>query len=159
MLNKIVSKMYPILEALAGLLFLTLFALNILRIGMRYIAGTAWIWLPDFSRLLFVWVVFIGASVLVGRNGHLLMDYFVSKMRPATSRKLGIAIQLSQIAFFAVMLAGGVRIASVRMRIPFDTWDFPTGWAYIAVPVCAVLMILFSVNNILQAFSRGEGTK
>jgi len=26
------------------------------------------------------------------------------------------------------------------MRIPFDTWDLPTGYAYMAVPICGAIM-------------------
>jgi TRAP-type C4-dicarboxylate transport system permease small subunit len=151
MLDTFVRKSCTVLEALAGVIFLTLFGLNIVRIAMRYFAGAAWIWLPDFSRLLFIWVVFIGASVLVARNEHLVMDFFVTKLKPAAARQLGTIIRLSEVAFFGVMLIGGVRIVEVRMRIPFDTWDFPTGWAYLAVPVCAVLMILFSVNSMVRS--------
>ena len=146
MLDAFVRKCCAVLEALAGVIFLTLFGLNILRIAMRYIAGAAWIWVPDLSRLLFIWVVFIGASVLVARNEHLVMDFFVTKLKPVAARRLGMVIRLAELAFFGVMLIGGVRIVDVRMRIPFDTWDFPTGWAYLAVPVCAVFMIVCSTR-------------
>lgn len=159
MLDTFVRKSCTVLETLAGVIFLTLFGLNIIRIAMRYFAGAAWIWLPDFSRLLFIWVVFIGASILVARNEHLVMDYFVAKMKPAAARRLGMIIRLGELAFFAVMLIGGVRIVDVRMRIPFDTWDFPTGWAYLAVPTCAVFMILFSVNSVMQARSTTKGQR
>jgi TRAP-type C4-dicarboxylate transport system permease small subunit len=27
------------------------------------------------------------------------------------------------------------------MRIPFDTWDLPTGYAYVAIPICGAIMI------------------
>lgn len=151
MLDALVHRCCAVLEALAGVIFLTLFGLSIVRIAMRYFAGAAWIWLPDLSRLLFIWVVFIGASVLVARNEHLVMDFFVTKLRPAAARRLGTVIRLAELAFFGVMLVGGIRIVEVRMRIPFDTWEFPTGWAYLAVPVCAVFMILFSVNAMLQS--------
>lgn len=151
MLDTFVRKCCAVLEGVAGVIFLILFSLGIVRIAMRYLAGAAWIWLPDFSRLLFIWVVFIGASVLVARNEHLVMDFFVARMKPAAARKLGMVIRFCELAFFAVMLVGGVRIVEVRMRIPFDTWDFPTGWAYLAVPVCAVFMIVFSVNTMMQS--------
>jgi len=156
MLKRIVQTLYGILETVTGVLFLCLFALNILRIVSRYLMGISWIWVPDVSRLLFVWVVFLGASVLVGRNEHLVMDFFSAKLKPAAARRLHVAIQLGQMTFFAVMLAGGILIAGVRMRIPFDTLDFPTGWAYIAVPVCAAFMILFSADNIFQSLQRTE---
>lgn len=159
MLDRLVRRSFDLLEAVAGAILLALFALNIVRIAMRYFAGTAWVWLPDFSRLLFVWVVFLGAAVLVGRHEHLLMDFFVSKMKPGAARRLGMAIQLCQLALFTVMLVWGARIVDVRMGIPFDTWDFPTGWAYLAVPACAVLMILYSINLLLASLRAKEGER
>jgi TRAP-type transport system small permease protein len=159
MLDRIVGRSFAVLEAVAGTLLLALFALNIVRIAMRYFAGAAWIWLPDFSRLLFIWTVFIGASVLVGRNEHLLMDFFVARLKPAAARVLGIGIQLGQIAFFAVMLVWGVKIVVVRLDIPFDTWDFPTGWAYLAVPACAVLMLAYSINLLRHSLGRKEDSR
>jgi TRAP-type C4-dicarboxylate transport system permease small subunit len=154
MLKRIVEKMYAVLGAIAGFLFLSLFALNIVRIALRYFAGISWIWLPDFSRLLFIWLVFIGASILVGQHEHLIMDFLVSKMKPAPRRILNLFIQFCQIAFFVVMIVGGIPVTKVRMRVPFDTWDFPTGWAYLAVPVCAVIMIIFSLHSIQQLLSK-----
>ena len=62
-----------------------------------------------------------------------------------------MVIRLAELAFFGVMLIGDVRIVDVRMRIAFDTWDFPTGWAYLAVPVSPVFMIVFSLNAMMQA--------
>ena len=154
MLDRLIGRSFTVLEYVAGTILLALFALNIVKIAMRYFAGAAWIWLPDFSRLLFVWVVFIGASVLVGRNEHLLMDFFVARLKPATARVLGIGIQLCQVAFFGVMLVWGTRIFVVRLDIPFDTWDFPTGWAYLAVPACAALMLAYSINLLLKSFRK-----
>ena len=140
-------------------MFLALFALNILRIGMRYIWGTSWIWIPDFSRFLFIWIVFLGAAVLVGKNEHLLMDFFLGKMKPRTRRIMETIIQIGQIPLFSIMLVSGIKITRVRMRIPFDTWDFPSGWAYLAVPVSAVLMIFFSSANIYNYTTKKRGEK
>jgi TRAP-type transport system small permease protein len=156
MLDRIVGKALDFLQAVAGALFCALFVLNILRIAMRYIAGSAWIWLPDVSRLLFIWTVLVGASVLVGRDGHLLMDYFLEKLGPGAKRIASVIIQIGQILLCLVLVTGGTRIAIVRMRIPFDTWEAPTGWAYLAVPVCGVIMIIFSLNNIVRLCGAGR---
>ncbi len=153
MLDRIVHKTAAALQTIVGTMFLLLFALSILQIVLRYVAGIAWLWLPDVSRLLFVWVVFIGASVLVARNEHLLMDFFSAKLEGAAARRLGVTIQLAQIAFFAIMVVAGIRITRVRMRIPYDTIDLPSGWAYMAVPVCGAIMILFSASVIRQLYA------
>jgi TRAP-type transport system small permease protein len=160
MIERAINKMIDVLQTVAGALLLTLFTLNVVQIGMRYFSGAAWILLPDVSRLLFIWLVFIGASVLVARNGHLVMDFFVGKLAASSMHKARIVIQIGQIAFFAVMLIWGVRIFLVRLNIPFDTWDFPTGWAYLAVPATALLMIIFSGRALLTMLTRtGAGNE
>jgi TRAP-type C4-dicarboxylate transport system permease small subunit len=52
------------------------------------------------------------------------------------------------------MLVWGLRIFRVRLDIPFDTWDFPTGWAYLAVPAAALLMIVFSGHSLLTMLTK-----
>jgi TRAP-type C4-dicarboxylate transport system permease small subunit len=156
MLNPIVRRLLAVFQTITGVLFLVLFALNILRIALRYFIGASWLWVPDFSRLLFVWIVFIGAAVLLGRNEHLLMDFFLDRAGPVLRRRLGLFIHAVQGLFCAVLVVMGVQIAQVRMGIPFDTWDFPTGWAYLAVPVCGFFMVLFSLNIIIETYNSKE---
>jgi TRAP-type C4-dicarboxylate transport system permease small subunit len=153
MANRIVDALADALQTITGVLLVLLFTLSIVQIALRYVAGIAWLWVPDVSRLLFVWVVFLGASVLVGRNEHLMMDFLVAKLGPPTARRLAIVTDVAQIAFFIVVLVGGVRVTQVRMRIPYDTVDIPSGLAYLAVPVCAAVMIVFSANNLRRSFA------
>lgn len=156
MLNALVRRVLDAMQLIAGGLFTALFVLNILRIATRYFFGIAWIWLPDLSRLIFIWVIFIGASVLVGRNEHLLMDVLLERLGPAGRRRLGLFIQAGQAAFFLLLIVVGSQIALVRMGIPFDTWEVATGWAYLAVPVCAAFMFVFNLNLIDQIMHSKE---
>ena len=146
------------LEWVAGALFMALFLLNLLRILSRYFLGVAWLWEPDFSRLLFVWIVFIGATVLYVRNGHLVVDYFLAHMRPNTRERMQFMIDLVTTVFLVVLVLKGIEVTKVRMRIPFDTWDIPTGYAYAAVPVCSAVMIIISLIR-MRDFLRNRRKK
>lgn len=133
------------LEWFAGTLFLALFLLNILRIALRYLWGVAWLWEPDFSRLLFIWIVFIGATVLYARKGHLVVDYFLNRMPPKNHERMHFMIDLVTLIFLVVLFLKGIEVTKVRMRIPFDTWDLPTGYAYMAVPICSAIMTIVTL--------------
>jgi len=128
------------LEWFTGTLFLALFLLNILRIFLRYFLGVAWLWEPDFSRLLFIWIVFIGATVLYVGNCHLMVDLFLTRMKPKPRERMHFTIDLVTTIFLVVLVLKGIEVTKVRMRIPFDTWDLPTGYAYMAVPICGAIM-------------------
>ena len=92
--------------------------------------GVAWLWEPDFSRLLFIWIVFIGATVLYVGKGHLVVDYFLNRMQLKTRERMHFVIDLVTTLFLFVLVLKGIEVTRVRMRIPFDTWDLPTGYAY-----------------------------
>jgi len=146
------------LEWFAGTLFLALFLLNILRIFLRYFLGVAWLWEPDFSRLLFIWIVFIGATVLYVGKGHLMVDFFLNRMKSKTRERMHFIIDLVTTLFLFVLVLKGIEVTRVRMRIPFDTWDLPTGYAYLAVPICGAIMIIATLVRMAEyLFERREG--
>ncbi len=136
---------------LTGSIFLVIFFLYVMQIALRYLWGATWLWTPDFIRFLFVWGVFIGATVLYAAQGHLTMDFFVRNMAPGKRRVLDLGIDIASAAFFVLLIVKGWEIADKRMRIPFDTWDFPTGYAYAAAPVCGALLLVFALDRIVAA--------
>ena len=138
------------LEWFAGTLFLTLFFLNILRIFLRYFLGVAWLWEPDFSRLLFIWIVFVGAAVLYTTKGHLVIGFFLDLMKQNVRDRMHFVIDLVTAIFLVILVLKGMEIAKIRMRIPFDTWDFPTGYAYIAVPICSAIMVVVTIVIMIE---------
>jgi len=145
------------LEYFAGALFLLLFLLNILRILLRYFLGIAWLWEPDFCRLLFIWIVFVGATVLYMGKGHLVVDYFLDRMKSNTRERMHFIIDLVTTIFLVALVWRGIEVTKVRMRIPFDTWDLPTGYAYVAVPICSAIMTIVSVIRMADyLFERRE---
>jgi len=138
------------LEWVTGTLFLALFLLNILRIFSRYFLGVAWLWEPDFSRLLFIWIVFIGATVLYVGKGHLVVDYFLNRMKSKTRKRMHFVIDLVAAVFLVTLVLNGIEVTRVRMRIPFDTWDLPTGYAYAAVPICGAIMVAVTLARMAE---------
>jgi TRAP-type transport system small permease protein len=136
------------LEHVVALAFAALFAVIVLNIVLRNLAGIAWLWIPAAARLLFVWIVFLGVAAAARRNEHLVVDFFQRRMPPRLQKAVVFGIHLSSLPFFAMLLVYGLQVARVRMRIPFDTWQFPTGWAYMAVPVAAVILIVFTLERL-----------
>ena len=136
------------LEHVVALAFATLFAVVVLNIVLRNVAGIAWLWIPAVARLLFVWIVFLGVAAAVRRNEHLVVDFFQRRMPRRVQKAVVFGIHLASLPFFAMLLVYGLQVARVRMRIPFDTWQFPTGWAYMAVPVAAVILIVFTLDRL-----------
>ncbi|MFS8085577.1 MAG: TRAP transporter small permease [Acidobacteriota bacterium] len=133
---------------LVGIAFLAIFALSVVQIILRYLIGETWLWAPDLMRLVFVWAVFLGATALYRSDEHLSVDFFIQRLAPRSRRVLWLATEAASAAFFLLLVVKGWEIADKRMRVPFDTWDLPSGYAYAAVPVCGFLMLLIALERI-----------
>ncbi len=64
-----------------------------------------------------------------------------------------------------LLVVVGWRIAMIRMDIPYTGWEIPTGYAYLAVPVCGALVAVISLVNLWEwlrgrdaAVGRGEAS-
>jgi TRAP-type transport system small permease protein len=137
------------LEVVLALLFLALFLVTMLNIVLRNVGGVAWMWIPAFSRLTFVWVVFLGLALAYRRGDHLVVDVLLARLRGRARRAATLLIHAALIPFALMLLVYGRDVAAVRMRVRFDTWHWPTGWAYAAVPVAAAILLAFVVERLV----------
>lgn len=154
-LKRILDGTATILEWVVATTFIALFLVTILNIVLRNVGGVALLWIPGFMRLMFVWTVFLGIAAVFRRGDHLVADLLVQRL-PTRARIVVVTlIHLALLPFFGVFLHYGLQVAEVRMRVPFDTWDFPTGWAYMAVPVSAIFLLAFTLERLVILW-RGE---
>jgi TRAP-type C4-dicarboxylate transport system permease small subunit len=59
--------------------------------------------------------------------------------------------------FFLILIRFGWRIMVIRMDIPYTGWEIPTGYAYLAVPISAFLMLLFTLADLDHRMKNGKG--
>lgn len=137
------------LEVVLALLFLALFLATMLNIVLRNVGGVAWMWIPAFSRLTFIWIVFLGLALAYRRSDHLVVDALLRRLRGRSRRAVSLCIHGMLVPFALMLLVYGRDVAAVRMRVRFDTWHWPTGWAYAAVPVAAALLLAFVVERLV----------
>jgi TRAP-type C4-dicarboxylate transport system permease small subunit len=148
MMDKLFARLLIGVQISTGICFTLLFTVNILRIVLRNFIGITWFWIPGFSRMVFIWTVFLGTTALYATDDHLIMDFFVNKMLPETKRKLYIIVNFVFLIFVVFLMQYGFKVFQVRMNIPYTSWNFPTGYAYLAVPVCGTLLLLFCLHKL-----------
>ena len=138
------------LAIVTGVLFGGLFLVTVLNIVLRNLGGIAWLWIPGMTKFLFIWTVFLGTAVLYNRNDHLVMDFFSNRFSAVRRRVLDIVIHAVFLVLLLVLVIYGFIVVEIRMGIPFETWQFSTGYAYLAVPVAAIFMTYFCVSKLVH---------
>jgi len=139
-----------ILSTAIGVSLLGIFFLNLYQVGGRYLFGVGAVWIPDVTRFLFIWMVFLGTALMHLRRTHLSIDFVQVRLSLPLRRVIEAGIAGAMLAMAGVLLVVGWRIAAIRMDIPYTGWEVPTGYAYLAVPVAAVLIGMMSLGNLWE---------
>ena len=124
------------------------------QVFMRFILGLGYGWMEEVARMLFVWVIFIGAVAAMQRNLHIRVGagimLFPSRLRP-------VVAWIGDLALFAFCLAvawHGVELAVSTLDTDFrlQSTGLSMFWPYTILPVSFGLQAL---RLAMRGFGRG----
>jgi TRAP-type C4-dicarboxylate transport system permease small subunit len=145
-----------VLSATIGGILVAIFLLNLYQVGGRYLFGVGAVWIPDLTRLLFIWMVFLGTALVHQRKRHLVIDVLLLRFPFPVRRVVEALIGAGMLGLAGVMAFVGWRIMRIRMDIPYTGLEIPTGYAYLAVPVAAAMIALTGLANLGEWVQRGK---
>lgn len=150
------SGLDAILSMAIGAALLGIFLLNMYQVGGRYLFGIGAVWIPDVTRFLMIWMVFLGTALMHLRGRHLVIDFIQVRLPVRARRATEVVTNVAMLGMACILLLVGWRIMAIRMDIPYTGWEVPTGYAYLAVPVATLLIGLTNVANLWEWWSRGK---
>jgi TRAP-type C4-dicarboxylate transport system permease small subunit len=110
-------------------------------------------WASEYSRFGIIWVVMLGAAVAFDQGAHVAID-FTDLLSPRLRRIIRTAAYLCGICFVVILAWQGFRLSFATMRQISPALGIPIGYAYLALPVGAVIMaaqsLLFAVTPELR---------
>ena len=96
-------------------------------------------WSEEIPRLLLVWVTFIGAVSAFVRNTHLCAGLTDLMVKPGRLRTfLALLARLATFLFLIVVFWSGWKITVLTWSHETTVLSWPSGLAYLALPVTAV---------------------
>jgi TRAP-type transport system small permease protein len=131
-----------LLEWTAGLLLAVLVLVALLQVFARYTDAVFVPWTEELARLLFVWVIWIGAAAGLARGAHIRFELFVDRLRPARRRVVEAAVDVAVAVSLVVLIAYGWQVARSQKGTTFLTMPFSVQWTYLAAVVGAVVMLV-----------------
>ena len=138
-----------VLNVLAGVSFIAMVLLTCWQVFTRYVLQNPSSWSEELVSYLFAWASLLGASLITGERGHMNIPILVDKMSPAVQKILGIFGELIAFAFSAIILVyGGIEISQLAMGQMTSSLGVAVGVFYVAMPVCGVINILYTILNI-----------
>jgi len=121
----------------------------------RYVLNDSAAWTEEIGRYFLVATVFIGASIGVGKNSHIQVDFFYRHMPRAMARWLARVVDVLRIAFFATAAVLTVQLMIKLKNVSMTVIDLPMDLVYGVCLVGFAMMFLRSIWVMRVHLRRG----
>jgi TRAP-type C4-dicarboxylate transport system permease small subunit len=131
-----------------------------LNVIARYVFNSPVEWAEEFSRYSFIWLVFMAAVVATTQKKHIIIDILVPFLSARLQAVCRLVADLAILVLMAVLIVYGWVMVRAATQ-PMATLGFPQYWVYLAVPVCAALILLHVALDLCSGLraARGGGSQ
>jgi TRAP-type C4-dicarboxylate transport system permease small subunit len=92
-----------LLSSLVGLMLFTIVILVCIQVFSRYFIGAPTPGMAEMSRLLFIWLTFVGSALLISRRELIVIDFLHDKLSARYIQRLGLLIDAVTAIFLVVL--------------------------------------------------------
>ena len=115
----------------------------------RYVLNHPLSWSEEITRLMIVWLSFVGAYMAMRENKHIGFDLLISKFSPRARTFVALIGNLLILVFLLVVFWEGIAFSREFLNVGMPYTNLPAGWLYYSVfPVSGALMILQTFLSI-----------
>lgn len=143
-------------------MLMALMTLNVLwQVASRYLLQSPSSFTDELARYLLMWVGLLGASYVSGKKMHMAIDLLPASLHGKKEKMLNAFINLV-VAVFAllVMVWGGIRLVYITLSLEqlSPALNIPLGYVYFSLPLSGLLIVYYSLDNMLEARPEAEET-
>lgn len=151
------SALSRVLGIFSIILFAVLVCVTVWQVFTRQILDDPSTWSEELSKILFVWLSFIGSAFLFGERGHIAVDFVARKFPPIGQKTLAAFVQVA-IIFFALvaMIWGGYLASSIAWNQNLTALPFTIGWVYVIIPIAGAFIAVFAVIDLIAVLTGKE---
>jgi TRAP-type C4-dicarboxylate transport system permease small subunit len=139
-------------EIICALLLISIAALTVAQVVMRYVFNNPFVWSEELSIAAFIYMTFLGISVAYAKDRHLWVDAFVAVL-PRTAAIIVNSLILALSAGFFILvsiLMVKVMVVTWNMGITTAALEIPRAFIYLSLPLGCVLFLI----QVLEKFRK-----
>lgn len=144
-----------LVDALAIFILVFLVAMIFASVLSRYVLNFSLAWAEELAGLSFVWLTMLGSVTAMRKRSHMAINFLLDRLPPAKQRWMSLYIHAAIVFFLAVIVWQGAAIFRATVSDYSAVLRLRIGWYYLALPVCGLLMILYSARDIARLL-RGD---
>ena len=144
-------------ESIGGLLVLLVTLITIGQVLLRYVFKVPFEWSEEFTRILFIWMVLLGAAIGIPKGRHMSIEYFRNRLFPKYRLYVQLLMDLLGIFFLLVLTVKGYSLARLMAGEYYLTIQISLKYVFASCVVGGSLMIFYMIlqvkNTLLKIIS------
>ena len=110
------------------------------------------------ARYCFVWLILLSATYVFAQKDHICITFLKDKLTGNGKKMMESLGEVVVILFSALILVyGGIVITAMNMLQYDSILKIPTGVVYSIIPICGVLIIFYSLYNLITILKKEGG--
>lgn len=150
-MDKIKTVLDKVITAVCVVFFIAMVILTTYQVVTRYVFNSPSSVSEVLTRYLFVWLILLSATYVFGQRDHICITALKNTFTGTPLKIVNIFGEYVVIVFSVLILIyGGGSITSINM-VQYDSiLKIPTGIIYSIIPVSGVLIVFYSILNIIK---------
>jgi len=121
------------------------------QVTNRYIIGWTVPWTEEVSRILFVWITFVGAYIALKTNAHISVETFVKRFfSPKDREKVSNVLVFLLFYFIGYLLWVSLKVIPATVGTTTPVLEISFLYIHFAIPIISTMMLLYLIARIFR---------
>lgn len=126
------------------------------NVVLRYVFNSGITWAEEFSRYLFIWLIFLGAIGALKDNNHLGFTSLVQRMPPTLKKITYIVSNILVVGCLWIFFTGSLEMTMMTQHTLSPATGIPVAYMYaVGVPVSFAMLAIILLNLYKAFFIKG----
>lgn len=130
------------------LLMLLLTVSTAAQVVSRFVIRSPLLWTEEVSRMTFIWIALLGASIATKHQQHLGLDIIVTKFPQMLRRGVRLAMHVIMMSVALLFIFAGWEFVQKNIGRISETTGVSMVWLYIAAPISGAMMLFYLIEQL-----------
>lgn len=121
---------------------LSMLAIMLLQVFMRYVLLHPLMWPERLCKVLFIWATYLGAGILIKTKGHIFIDYIITKLPRKVQAILEYIFSITMLGIIIVFTVYSLKLALSTKARMWELGMISEIWIWLSMPIAGLFMIV-----------------
>lgn len=149
-MNRFLDSVEKILVSIVSIMLMLIVVITLLQVFYRYVMNDALVWSEELTKLVFIWMTYLGSVVALDRTRHMRIDSIVRLLPQRAQLVIDIAMHSIMGIFLVILTQKAIKVVELTASIMTSALRLPRSLLFLPVAIGAGFMLLYCIRIIFQ---------